>query len=77
MCQLYVLIYCLLYKVCVLGSSCLWDDVPAELFDPGLDVFLAGARHGRIFAGFAGFAEVRFVGEVYRQQLPRFNRENI
>lgn len=52
--KLDVLVHRLLHKVGVLLPSRLGDDMPYELLDPGVDVFLASARHGRIFAQFAG-----------------------
>lgn len=48
--KLYVFFYRLLHKFGVLLPSRLGDNVPYELLDSGVDVFLASARHGRIFA---------------------------
>ena len=48
MSQFYVVIDRLLHEVAVLLPICLWDDVPYQLLDAGVDVFLGIARHGRI-----------------------------
>lgn len=48
--KLYVFFYRLLHKLGILLPSRLGDNVPYELLDSGVDVFLASARHGRIFA---------------------------
>lgn len=48
--KLYVLFYRLLHELGVLLPSSLGDNMPYELLDSGVDVFLASARHGRIFA---------------------------
>lgn len=50
MSKLNVFVHRLLHKVGVLLPSRLWDDMPYELLNSGVDVFLASARHGRIFA---------------------------
>ena len=38
----------LLHELAVLLPICLRDDMPYELLDAGVDVFLGIARHGRI-----------------------------
>lgn len=38
----------LLHELAVLVPICLWDEVPYQLLDAGVDVFLGIARHGRI-----------------------------
>lgn len=38
----------LLHELAVLLPVCLWDVVPYQLLDAGIDVFLGIARHGRI-----------------------------
>lgn len=38
----------LLHELAVLLPICLWDVVPYQLLDAGVDVFLGIARHGRI-----------------------------
>lgn len=46
--QFYVFIDRLLHELAVLEPVCLWDDVPYQLLNAGVDVFLGIARHGRI-----------------------------
>lgn len=46
--QFYVVIDGLLHELAVLLPVCLWDVVPYQLLDAGIDVFLGIARHGRI-----------------------------
>lgn len=53
MSQFYVVIDRLLHEVAVLLPICLWDDVPYQLLDAGVDVFLGIARHGRILTAAA------------------------
>lgn len=72
--QFYVVVDRLLHELAVLLSICLWDEVPDQLLDAGVDVLLGIARHGRIltaavergregpFDGSAGLGEVLEVG---------------
>lgn len=53
MSQFYVVIDRLLHEFAVLLPICLWDDVPYQLLDAGVDVFLGIARHGRILTAAA------------------------
>lgn len=53
MSQFYVVIHRLLHEFAVLLPICLWDDVPYQLLDAGIDVFLGIARHGRILTAAA------------------------
>lgn len=46
--QFYVAIDRLLHKLPILLPICLWDDVPYQLLDAGVNVFLGIARHDRI-----------------------------
>jgi hypothetical protein len=46
--QFYVFIDGLLDELAVLLPICLWDDVPYQLLDASVDVFLGIARHGCI-----------------------------
>lgn len=49
--QLDVLVHRLSYEVGILSLwlGCFRDDVPHQLFHAGVNMLLAGARHGRIF----------------------------
>lgn len=72
--QFYVFVDRLLHELAVLLPICLWDEVPDQLLDAGVDVLLGIARHGRIltaavkrgregpFNGSAGLGEVLDVG---------------
>lgn len=46
--QFYVVVDSLLHELAVLLPIRLRDDVPYQLLDAGVDVFLGIARHGRI-----------------------------
>lgn len=59
MSKLNVFVYRLLHKLGVLLPSRLGNNVPYELLDSSVDVFLASARHGRIFA--LGFTVPKFI----------------
>lgn len=58
-----VLVYCLLYELSVFLLVRLGNNMPYELLNAGINVFLAVTRHGRIFAAIFGkekWSDLRF-----------------